>query len=263
MEFCTGDRLLGLCYRDGNLYTAEAHVELHRIRGSLAVYQVDSGSLTLLDRLELGVTGWGEVWSVCPRVERDGPLVFIPCVGIGVTVARLAGDRLVRERTLRCVKRPESVDVMSRDIVYVCDWHSYNVRVVDVRNDRIASTLETPDTVRKGDWPRRLAVLGDSVLVGYDETHTLVVYRHGSPTPVRMIPRPGGLEYVSAINTDFYSHFIITDQYTNTVFVVDLTGKLRHKVNIDTGSVTRDCAVINRQLWVACEGGDIVLMSSH
>ncbi len=114
-------------------------------------------------------------------------------------------------------------------------------------------TLEKPD-IRMDNLSHSLAVLGESVMVAYGYTDpTLVVYRQGSPTPVRMIPRPGGLQELTVVSTDCHSlKFLLTDNVTNCVFV------------IDTGSSTlSDCAVVTRQLWVGCYNGDIVIMSSQ
>ncbi len=197
-------------------------------------------------------------------MDRHSRRVFVPCYDSGVTVARLDGDRLVSERTLTCVEWAISVDVMSPDTVYVGD--SKRVHVVSVTDDRKLSTLDKPDTAR-GESLHSLAVLGDSVMVCYGPS-TLVVYRHGSPAPVRVIPHPGGLEWVTAVSTDCRSNYIVTDIMTRSVFIIDSDGKLRHRVNIpdtdsDTYSEPMDCAVVNRQLWVGCYNGDIVIMSSQ
>ncbi len=258
-----GEQLTGLCYSsDGCLYVV-GHREVvpGRYSVSLAVYQVhrDSGDITLLDRLEMWKTYL--LWFVCPRVERHSRRVFVPCRDRGVIVVCLYGDRLVRERTLTCVKEADGVDVMSPDTIYVCDWLSNSVHVVDVRDDRITTTLKKPDTVKDG-WPHSLAVLGDSVLVGYTGG-TLVFYHHGSPAPVRVIPHPRGLQVLSAVSTDCQRHFMLADYKTKSILVIDVNGELRHTVNINTDSETRDCAVVNRQLWVGCYNGDIILMSSQ
>ncbi len=264
-----GYHLQGLCYGDGWLYAGERH-ELklgrfsYRVSHSLAVYLVqrDSGEITLLDRLEL--TGWKfevEV-SMCPRIDRHSRRVFIPCGLSGVTVAHLDGDRLVRERTLVCVREAANVDIMSSDTVYVGDRDSRSVHVVDVRNDRITSTLAKPDTVRDR-WPSSLAVLGDSVIVSYGASGpSLVVYRHGSPTPVRVII-PTEEQSVGAVSTDWQHNILLTNREIESVFVTDISGRLCHTVNIATYSGPVDCAVVNRQLWVGCYYGDIVIMSSQ
>ncbi len=252
--------LEGLCYSNGALYVGDRReVKSGGHSYSLAVYFVQSGDITLLDRLELGTGYW---WPLSPRVDRHSRRVFVACGDSGVTVARLDGDRLVRERTLTCVRDAVSVDVMSADTAYVGDRDSHNVCVVDVRNDRITSTLETPDSV-KGKTPYSLAVLGDSVMVryGYPNT-TLVVYSHGSHGLVRVIPNPGGLQFVSAVSTDCHSNFLVTDIRTESVFVMDASGNLRHSVNISAGSGPVDSAVVNRQLWAGCDNGNVVIMSS-
>ncbi len=260
-----GDTLSGLCYSEGFLYVVEWQRQSAIFSLSLTVYHVqsDNGHLTRLDTL----TGLGEgEWlvSLCPRVDRHSHRVFVPCRDSGVTVARQEGDRLVREKTLTCVSDAISVDVMSPDTVYIGDWHSGSVHVVNIRDDRKTSTLEKQDIVR-GKPPLSLAVLGDSVMVGYGYgVSTLVLYRHGSPAPVRVIPRPGGLEYVTAVSTDCRCNYTVTDDETKSVFIIDADGELRHTVNIpDTDSRPRDCAVVDRQLWMGCYNGDIVIMSSQ
>ncbi len=254
-----GYELVGLCYSEDRLYMVERPEESDRYNYKLAVYRVqsDSGHITRLDTL----TGLGKGdWSQCPRVDRHSRRVFIPCWDSGLTVARLDGDRLVRERTLPCVRYAVSVDFMSPDTLYVGDRASGQVHVLDVRNDRPRSRLRKPFAA-KDKRPYRLAVLGDSVMVGYGNS-ILVVYRHGSPDPVRVMSYPGGLEEVTSVSTDFHSNFIVTDRGKKSVFVVDASGKLRHTLNIGTDSWTVDCAVVNRQLWLGCLDGDIVIMSS-
>ncbi len=267
-----GDDQLGLCYSEGFLYVVEGQKELGRdiYSHSLAVYNVPSGSghITRLDTL----TGLGPgYWLfLCPRMDRHSQRVFIPCPSSGVTIARLDSERLVRERTLTCV-HAIIVDAMSPSTVYVGDRNSRSVHVVDIRDDRITATLEKPNTVRRGEEPYSLTVLGDSVMVCYGGG-TLVVYRHGSSAPVRVIPHPGGIEGVSVVSTDCRSNYIVTNYETKSVFIIDSNGDLHHTVNIsdthsntdsDFGSLTVDCAVVNRQLWVGCLNGNIVIMSSQ
>ncbi len=258
----TGYELSGLCYSDGGLYVVQGRwEEPGQHRWSLAVYQVhsDSEDLTLTDTLEMGAS---EMWPVCPRFECHSRRVFVSCRYKGVAVVRRDGDRLVREKTLTCTRDARSMDTISPDTIYVCDWYSHSVHVVDVRDDRITLTLEKPDTL-KSEWPWRLAVLGDSVIVGYTDS-PLVVYHHGSPAPVRVIPRPETLRYVFTLSTDSQCHFMITDSFTKSVFIMDVSGNVLHTVNLDSDSLgPADCAVVNRQLWVGCSNGDIVIMSSQ
>ena len=259
-----GYELRGLCYNENCLYVVEGRREKSgRYSCSLTVHTVqsDSGHITRLDSL----TGLGEShWPLYmhPRVDRYSRRVFVPCRDSGVIVARLDGDRLVRERTLTCVRYANSVDVMSPDTVYVGD--SDNVHVVSITDNRIISTLDKPDTVR-GEGPNSFSVLGDSVMVGYGISDpTLVLYRHGSPAPVRVIPRPGGLDNVTAVSTDCRSNYVLTDYKTRSMLIIDAGGNLQHTVNIpDTDSGPVDCAVVNRQLWMGCQNGDIVILSSQ
>ncbi len=257
-----GDTLHGMCYSEGCLYVTEGRWESVRYSLSLSVYRVqsDGGHITRLDTLTgLGMGHWNMV-SLCPRMDHHSHRVFVSCQHSGVTVARLDGDRLVRERTLTCVRNAISVGAMSPDNVYVGDYDNDSVHVVDIRDDRKTATLEKPATLW-GERPDSLAVLGDSVMVCYGYS-TLAMYRHGSLAPVRVIA-PGGLERVTAISTDFQSNYIVTDE-TRSVFIIDNNGDLRYTANIPhTDSEPRDCAVVNRQLWVGCLTGDIVIISSQ
>ncbi len=250
-------------YSDDSLYVVEGLQQLGKASYSLAVYRVhsDSGDITWLHSETVLEMGYSPLF-LSPRMDRHSRRVFIPCPDNGVTVVHLDGDRLERESTLTCVKYAVSVDVMSPDTVYVGDKDSNSVRVVDITDDRITATLETPDTV--GDEPPySLAVLGDSVMVCYGKC-TLVIYRHGSCTPVRVIPHPRGLRDVTAISTDCRSNYIVTDYEIRSVFIIDANGELCHTVNIPhTDSEPWDCAVVNQQLWVGCNNGDIVIMSSQ
>ncbi len=278
-----GYRLYGLCYNEGLLYVVEGrnlevgpHGRVNPHSVNLTVYNVqsDCGHITRLDTLILLFEGYypESSPSLCPRVECQSRRVFVPCYDSGVTVARLDGDRLVRERTLTCVRKAISVDVMSPDIVYVGDEDS--VQVVNITNDRIISTLEKPEGVLFNK-PLNLAVLGDSVMVGYfPGVAELVMYRHGSPAPVRKIPPLGRDKYVISVRSDCRNNYMLTDRKTRSVFIRDSDGNLQHTVNIphtdsdpdsdsDTYSTLEDCVVVNRQLWVGCDNGDIVIMSSQ
>ncbi len=252
-----GHWLCHLCYSDGCLYTLQQPVQPDRQNVILAVYHVrrDSADITLLDTLELGLP-----LAMCHcRVERHSRRVFIPRRKRGVTVIRFSGDKLVTERTLTCVKRADSVDVMSPNTIYV---GSDGVYVVDVRNDRITSTLELPT---KGIGTLfRLALLGDIVMVA-DNDATAVLYHHGSPVPVKVVTFPSGvMRYLPAISTDFHRHFLVADSRTSSVHVLDINGNLRHTVeSVYAATMPWRCAVVNRQLWLGFSSGDIVIMSSQ
>ncbi len=213
--------------------------------------------------------GGGLLASVPPRGPSQPPGVrswLLQRCGSSPAARWQTGER---ERTLTCVGYAISVDVMSPDTVYVGELDSGSVHVVSITADRKTATLEKPDTVRD-EPPLSLAVLGDSVMVGYGVS-TLVIYRHSSPAPVRVIPHPAGLERVTAVSTDCHSNYIVTDSETRSIFMIDADGNLCHTVNIphadsDADSRPQDCAVVNRQLWVGCDdlyNGDIVIMSSR
>ncbi len=195
-----------------------------------------------------------------PRVDRHSHRIFVPCEIGGVVVARMDEDKFVEEKTLTSVKEAHNVDAVSPDIIYVCDWDTYSVKVVDVTRDVITATLEKPEEA-EGKRPVRLAVLGDSIMVTYDGL-ILTVYRHGIVAPVKVIRPPEGLKLVSAMSTDGMGHFLLTDFKTKSVFAFDFNGHLRCRVHVNNDSKTCDCVVVVRELWVGCTNGDIVFMSS-
>ena len=238
----------------------------NRYTYTLAVYQVhnDSGDITPAGRLRLVFPNLKpDLRSMHPRVECHSQWVFLPVFGIGVLVAHFADDRLDRKTILTYSgydyePQPTSVAVMSPNTVYVCD--NRRVHIVDVRSDRTVSYLENT----QGNLPCQVAVLGDTVLVSYIHGHTLAVYSHGgSLTPVRVISFPERLRELSAITSDGQLYFLMTDCKTKSVFVVDGSGNHPYKVNVESESRAMDCVVVNRQLWVGCLNGDIVIMSSQ
>ncbi len=267
----------GLCHSEGFLFTGERQKKTtDSYMFSLAVYQVksNSGDITLLDRLDL----WeGKLWSVRPRVELHSRRVFIPNPGTnkGVTVVHLENGRLVKHRPLTCARSACCVDVMSPRTLYACD--SRKAYAVDIADDKITLELEKPG--EKCGRLDSLAVLGKSVIVCYRNMRKDIaaVYRDGSSNPIKIILRehgeephahPGELHPVYTASTDRHRHFIVTDDATDYVFVIDISGKLLHTVNIDTESTEQtikrvDCAVVNQQLWLGYNNGDIGIMSSQ
>ncbi len=268
MEICqTGYLPLGLCYSDHRLFVCEWRSAGEYIpSSSLAVYSAhsDRRHITLLDRLEL-MNSFDLTPTTSPRVERHSRRVFVP-IRSGVIVCRLHGDRLVLEKTLTCVGDAVSVDAMSPDTVYVCSLGENNsiVCIVDVREDRIMSTLDNPSLV-PGYTPLKrptyLAVLGDSVIVNYIEGY-LAFYRHGSPAPVRVTQHPWreNMFHCNAVSTDYQHHFLVANTSLASVYVTDITGNPRHTVSINYSP--KDVAVVNRQLWVLGGDNHISVMSS-
>ncbi len=269
MQLQPGYMLYGLCYCDSKLCVVDGCGDTrHTLR--LAVYKVeddDHTARTPLSEIEIGTIDLEQsdfplgVYAFPPRIERYSQRLFVPFPGSGVTVAHLRGEDLVKEKTLSCVKGAVSVDPMSPDIAYVCDWDKACVHAVDVTQDKILHTLESLPGELMDRRPYRIAVLGESILVGYDQA-ALAVYHHGSLAPVRVIPQLDKLQWVSTISTESGGHFLITDDEENCVFVLDVKGELRHRVNVCTkDSAIRDCVVVNRQLWVGCEHSNIIIMS--
>lgn len=155
------------------LYTTAAGRQIQRQVGCVPGGKRQWIYVALLDRLDLGMLDVPSAMYHC-RVDRHSRRVFIPRGENGVTVTHLNGDKLATESTLTCVRSAVSVDAMSPDTVYV---GSDCVYVVDIRNDKITSTLKIPNNFKGMGNPFRLAVLADVVMVG--DTHgTAVLYHH-------------------------------------------------------------------------------------
>ncbi len=257
--------LLGLVYSDGCLFTHEEQSSeetgIERSVHYLSVYQVqgDSGNIKLLDSLKMAtLTKYLPLsrFGVNPHNQR----IYFPCGVNGVTVARLKDGRLVRERTLTCIAEAGGLGFMPPDTAYIRDETNRDVYTVDIKRDIITSTLQKPDKMPSLE-PRSLAVLGNSVMVGYtNNTHS--IYLHGSPAPARVVTV--GPEYgVFTINTDCRQYFLLTDIRSKSVMVMDANGIHRQTVKVGTGRDPKDCVVVNGQLWVALLEGGIIIMSTQ
>ncbi len=243
-----------MCYYSGRLYTVEARRKDGSYRHRLAVYSVsDQDTVTLLDTLDLE---WGPRH---PRVDRQSGQVYIPSEDHGVCVVRYDGSKLVPVTTLRCVGYVYNLAVVSTDTLYVSEMASNTVCLIDVTQDRVTARLQPPQEVR-GQMPGNIAVLGDTVLVMYGN---LVIYRHGVPTPGKVIPRLQGQKAVSGLTTDHHSSFLLCDRRSRSVYVLDISGNHTHAIPIPGDRVPWDCTVVGGQLWVGCINGDIIVMSSQ
>ncbi len=244
---------MGMCHYSGRLYTVEGRDGVGSYR--LAAYSVtNQDTVTLLDTLDLG-EGVGD-----PRVDHHSGRVYIACGPSGVCVVRYDGSKLVPVTTLRCVGTADSLAIVSTNTLYVIDWDKMTVSLIDDTQDRVTTRLQLPQELTDTP-PDNISVLGDTVLVGFDET--LVLYRHGVPTPGKVMPRPQGLKYVTALSTDHHSSFLVSSGRSHTVSVLDVSGNLTHTIPIPGDRQPRDCTVVGEQLWVGCDNGDIIVMSSQ
>ncbi len=224
-------------------------------RRRLAVYNVNiQDTMTLLDTLDL------EVDARKPHIDCQTGQVYIPCTSSGVCVVRYDGSKLVPVTTLRCVGNAAILAVASTDILYVSDWDSKTVCLVDVTQDRVTARLQPRWEVRD-DKPNHMAVLGDTVLVVYGGP-SLVIYRQGVRTPGNLLPQTWGLWSVSDLTTDHHSSFLLCDGDSHSVYVLDISGNHTHTIPISGDRRPVDCTVVGRQLWVRCENGNILVMSS-
>ena len=109
--------------------------------------------------------------------------------------------------------------------MFVGDWHTESVCLVNVSTDTVIRKLEGPaeavdypstDPVIglvKKRLPCDISLLGQTVLVCYGH-NTLVTYRSDSPTSGRVLQTPEGLQRVRSITTDSYSSsFLVTDHH--------------------------------------------------
>ncbi len=262
-----GDWLEGICCDESKLYCVERQRVYGRLRyrSILAVYDISRAgdeSPRLLDKMEVGA-----VSPFCrPRVDRHSHRVYVQCYAAGVQIFRLENNQLLPVGKLGCVKDVVSVAVNTADTVFVCDRDTKSVCLVSVSADTVIMQLETPEQVQ-GERPRRVAVLGETILVCYGD-NILVAYNRNSPTTGQVLQTPEGLQLVYSITTDNYSSFLITDYSSAALFVLDDRGYLHHRIIPDAGAATDnsrllDCAVVQSQLWLGYEGVSIVVMSSH
>ncbi len=251
-----GKRLHGMCYFSGRLYTIEARRKGRHNSFRLAVYSVtDQATIILQDTLDLDEPVYK------PRVDRQSGQVYISCGPHGVCVVRYDGRKLVRVATLsKDMGSAISLAVMSQDTMYVGEEYTYTVYLRSATQDRDIASLKEPWKERK--WPNGIAVLGDTILVGYED-HDLALYRHGVSTPVKKLPQPPGLDDVSGLTTDYHSSFVLAGRDSDTVYVFDITGKRTHNIPIPGNRRLWDCTVVERELWVGCYDGDIIVLSSE
>ncbi len=247
-----------MCYLSGRLYTIESWKDAVLFEYRLAVYSVtDQDTVTLMDTLGLDGT------SRDPRIDGQSGRVYFPSDGTGIHVVRYDGSKLVPIVTLRCVEAAIALAVASLDTLYVCDRASKTVCLVDVTQDRVTARLQNPvEMMCTSNYPFTLSVLGDTVLVRYYMSG-LVIYRHGVPTPGKLIPEPPGLDDVCSLHTDHHSSFLLVDGWSNTLYVLDVSGNLTHTISTPWDRINSDCTVVGRELWVGCSPDGIVVMSSQ
>ena len=245
----SGTRVYGLCYSNSRLYVTERQ---RGVAQRLAAYRVDGDGLTLLDTADLQ----GNVWE--PRVDRSTQRLYIPhSIAGGVSVVS-AGDKLVRQAPITCVGRCLSVGVLSPDTLCVCDIDSECVSIVSVKNT-VTGKLNKPAMVRDKQ-PKFIAVLGNAILTYYGD-HDLILYENGVSSRGSVVPWPTGLQSPRGIFSDSVSRFLVCGGSEHSIFILDVSGKLCDKINIDTDSRVEDCTVGGGKLWVGCRNGDIIAMS--
>ncbi len=278
----------GLCYSDRKVYTVEWRALEHV---DLAVYQMnsDSGSLILMDCMDLEIPPedmlcmWetqrsGRLFS--PSIDRHSHRVFLPVL-TSVLVVRLEGDKLVKERILHSVGQVLDLAVIPLDTLYVRD--GWAVHLVDGIHDTVTGTLEKPALANPYPRPCSVTVQGDNIVVCYGtdvitlrqsefsrySQYSLAIYRHGSLTPIRVLHAPnihGEWNRSHLLTAESEGHVLLLSRKNATVCVININENVfcvNHEINVNTGSDICDCTVVNSQLWVACDSGDIIIMSSR
>ncbi len=211
-------------------------------------------TVTLLDTLDM--EGYGREFCV----DRQSGQVYISSDASGVHLVRYDGSKLVPLTTLKCVRKAVSLAMVTSDNLYVCDWVTKTVCRVDVTQDRVTARLQTPPEVAN-ELPSQIAVLGDTVLVVYVDL-SLVIYHHSVHTPGELLARPQGLKSVFGLTTDHHFTFLLCDGSSRSVSVLDVSGNLTHTISVPGYKQPRYCTMVRDQLWVGCDNGDIVVMST-
>ena len=249
-------RLEGFCCNDDKVYCVEWQDNTYW----LTLYDISSaedGSLTLLDKVKMGK----RLYFARPRVDYSHR-VYVPCDRYGVRVFLCQGGRLLPARDpLRCARHAWSVCVNTADTVFVCDWDTKSVCLVNVSSDTVIRRLERPVQVRG--YPYHVSVLGQTVLVCYIDVNlvtTLVTYHSDSPTPGQVLQTPEGLEYVTSITTDTQaSIFLVTGDHS--VFVLD-DKLIWHRIYTGEHHIC-DGSMVQSQLWLGHYFTDITVLTSQ
>ncbi len=260
----SGNVLEGLCHSDEKMFTVEW--KSGTIYPRLCMYLVQKNNMKLLGKMELlGKGEWlsGKICSLKPCIERHSQRIFVACVDGGVIVARFDGRKLIQEKVLRGVKSAVNMVVISPDTICVVhnDGSKYHANYVNIESGKIITSLAMPKPEAfqtQTSAGERLAVYGDSVIIFIPEDQILVYREDGRTT---RLPWPEGLSKVSSIRTDKHGHILVTDPANNIVFVLDSSGRVHARVEIQTDGEIQDCAVIDGQLWVGCYNGEIIIMS--
>ncbi len=216
------------------------------------MYQVAGQEIALRDTL-IVEDGW------YPRVDGHTQQVYVASSSKCVSVVSLEDNRLKPQGHLTSVGMCYSLGVLSPDTLCACDQNSGTVSVVRVTDDTVTATLRKSAWVRD-EGAKKTAVLGNTLLVCYQDSN-LVVYENGVSSPGTMVTRPEGLQSVQNMSSDGVSRFFVCDWKSKAVFILDVSGKLCEKINIDTDSKVYDCTVGDGKLWVGCRNGDIIVMS--
>ncbi len=239
------------CYHNHRLYTVEWR---ESSSDRLCMYQVTEQGLTLLDTVDLGVDT-----CTSPLVDGNTQRVYIPVIDpYGVSVVSWDDTRLTKQSTLECVGECWSVGVISPHTLCACDETSNRVSVVNVTDNTVTATLSKPAEVID-ETPHRIAVAGNAILVLYGIK--LVVYKDGISSPGTMVTPPAGLNPVNCISSDGVSRFLVSNLKSKAVFILDMSGELCEKINIDTDDVVWDCTMGDGKLWVGYYTGEVNVMS--
>ncbi len=183
-----------------------------------------------------------------PRVDESTGHVYLPCTK-GVQVFSYEDNKLTTVReTLKCVSPVRSVCVHSPTTLIVCDYSS--LYLISVTKDKVIRKFRKPAV---GGRPYSLSVLGESLLVCYDED-TLVMHHTEDASPARKLHTQEALKKISGINTDGHSSFLVTSH--DYVYVLDHMGNMNYRIPAAVGLHNRlqDCAIVQSELWVAYNG---------
>ncbi len=221
---------------------------------------MENVGLSLLDEVELrkdfgsSYVLWGQ-----PRVDRLSRYIYVPCGKAGIQVFSCEDDGLTRVLTLKCVPCPTNVAVVSIDRLVVYDRASGCICLVNLATGSVITSLHRPAQVKHG-AAVYLSVLGETGLVCYGE-NTLVTFkcRGDNLIPGEVLQPRQERWTVTSITTDGHSSFVITDWFGSMLFLNDKL--LSHKIDPSIFR-SKDCAVVQSELWVGDRSGVITVLKS-
>ncbi len=194
---------------------------------SICLYEVTANTLTLLSS-DLKLDN-----ALRPRSDRYGH-IYVPHRA-GVAVIRIVDNQSLHvDRILTGggrLKPAVGVAVVTDTMLYVTvrDGDNHGVYLLDVITDTVLAVLQAPG-LHDAERPADVAVLSETKLVSYDRVG-LMLYTPGETAGTNLDIM--GLTYMSGVTIDPAGRFLVAGAFSNTVWVLSVTGEVLAGVESD------------------------------